>query len=256
MQESRQPMASVRSEGCATAYRSQQAQDDMTRVAAQLEQQYPDTNRQRGVQVLSMKDALLGSTARCSVSCLRQCCCFCSCRAPTWPACSWHERRRAAASLPCVRRSAHGGGTCCGNCSSSRSCSRWRRDSWARSWRHGEPPPSLAVVPDGALPPHVVRVGRSARLSSYASIITCAVAVLVAIVPVAAAREARSGAGDPYGWPRVNRRSRQPASPVDAASPDRRRDSARHDAVDSRRADGAKPATADWRCGSDSTPMA
>ena len=42
----------------------QQAQDDMTRVAAQLERQYPDTNRERGVLVLSMKDALLGSTGR------------------------------------------------------------------------------------------------------------------------------------------------------------------------------------------------
>src|SRR5262245_16047185 len=41
----------------------QQAQDDLTRVAAQLEQQYPDTNRQRGVVVLPLKDALLGSTA-------------------------------------------------------------------------------------------------------------------------------------------------------------------------------------------------
>ncbi len=41
-----------------------QAQDDMTRVAAQLERQYPDTNRQRGVLIVPMKDALLGSTAR------------------------------------------------------------------------------------------------------------------------------------------------------------------------------------------------
>ncbi len=39
-----------------------QAQDDLTRVAAQLEQQYPDSNRQRGVQLIPLKEALLGST--------------------------------------------------------------------------------------------------------------------------------------------------------------------------------------------------
>ena len=39
-----------------------QAQDDLTRVAAQLEQQYPDSNRQRGVQLIPIQEALLGST--------------------------------------------------------------------------------------------------------------------------------------------------------------------------------------------------
>jgi putative ABC transport system permease protein len=39
-----------------------QAQDDLNRVAASLERQYPDTNRLRGVQVRPAKDAVLGST--------------------------------------------------------------------------------------------------------------------------------------------------------------------------------------------------
>jgi putative ABC transport system permease protein len=40
----------------------QRAQDDLTRVARLLEQQYPDTNRERGVDVDGLRDALLGDT--------------------------------------------------------------------------------------------------------------------------------------------------------------------------------------------------
>lgn len=40
------------------------AQDDMTRVAALLEQQYPDTHRQRGVLVAGYRNYVLGDTAR------------------------------------------------------------------------------------------------------------------------------------------------------------------------------------------------
>jgi putative ABC transport system permease protein len=38
-------------------------QEDMNRVAALLEQQHPDTNRERGVQVDRVQDALVGTTA-------------------------------------------------------------------------------------------------------------------------------------------------------------------------------------------------
>jgi predicted permease len=39
------------------------AQEDLTRVAAILERQYPDTNRERGVDVRSLRDNLMGGTA-------------------------------------------------------------------------------------------------------------------------------------------------------------------------------------------------
>jgi predicted permease len=42
----------------------QQAQADLTRVAAILEHDYPDTNAQRGSQLVTLKQALLGSTGR------------------------------------------------------------------------------------------------------------------------------------------------------------------------------------------------
>jgi predicted permease len=40
----------------------ERAQDDLSRVAALLEAQHPDTNRQRGVQVLPLQEMLLGAT--------------------------------------------------------------------------------------------------------------------------------------------------------------------------------------------------
>ena len=42
----------------------ERAQDDMTRVATLLEQQYPDTHRQRGVQITTYRNFVLGDTAR------------------------------------------------------------------------------------------------------------------------------------------------------------------------------------------------
>jgi putative ABC transport system permease protein len=42
----------------------ERAQDDMTRVATLLEQQYPDTHRQRGVQMATYRNFVLGDTAR------------------------------------------------------------------------------------------------------------------------------------------------------------------------------------------------
>ena len=151
-----------------------QAQDDLTRVAAQLEQQYPDTNRQRGVQIVPLKDALLGSTARLIVTLFTAVLLFLSSRAPTWPACSWRARRPAAVSSPCVRRSARGDGMCCGNCWSSRSCWPLLPASWARWLAAWGTAAALAVVPDGALPRHVVpsvdpRVLACSPLSSRAA---------------------------------------------------------------------------------------
>jgi predicted permease len=40
----------------------ERAQDDLTRVALLLERQFPDTNRERGVDVQGLRDALLGGT--------------------------------------------------------------------------------------------------------------------------------------------------------------------------------------------------
>ena len=166
----------------------QQAQDDMTRVAAQLEQQYPDTNRERGVLVLSMKDALLGSTGSLLVLLFTAVLLFllvsCANVASLQLARTTARRRELAVRAALGAR-------------------RWHvlrqllvesfvlavaagvLGALVAAWGTAA---ALAIVPDGALPRHVV-ASVDPRVVIFASIITCAVAVLVAIVPIAAARE-------------------------------------------------------------------
>ena len=165
-----------------------QAQDDLTRVAAQLEQQYPDTNRQRGVLIMTMRDALLGSTGSLIVLLFTAVLLFLlvSCANVA----SLQLARTTARRRELALRAALG-------------ARRWHVlrqllvesfvlasaagvvGTLVAAWGTAA---ALALVPDGALPRHVVPTV-DPRVLIFTSIITCGVAVLVAILPVAAARE-------------------------------------------------------------------
>jgi predicted permease len=165
-----------------------QAQDDLTRVAAQLEQQYPDTNRQRGVLLLSLRDAMLGSTASLIVLLFAAVLLFllvsCANVASLQLARTAARRRELAVRAALGARRWHVlrqllvesfvlaalAGVC---------------GALVAAWGTAA---ALTIVPDGALPPHVVPAV-DPRVLIFTFIITCGVAVLVAILPVASARE-------------------------------------------------------------------
>ena len=166
----------------------QQAQDDLTRVAAQLEQQYPDTNRQRGVLLLRLKDALLGSTASLLVLLFTAVLLFllvsCANVASLQLARTTSRRRELAVRAALGAR-------------------RWHvlrqllvesfvlaavagvLGALVAAWGTAA---ALAVVPDGALPRHIVP-SVDPRVLFFTLIVTSGVAVLVAILPVTSARE-------------------------------------------------------------------
>jgi putative ABC transport system permease protein len=166
----------------------QQAQDDLTRVAAQLEQQYPDTNRQRGVLLLRLKDALLGSTASLLVLLFTAVLLFllvsCANVASLQLARTTSRRRELAVRAALGAR-------------------RWHvlrqllvesfvlaavagvLGALVAAWGTAA---ALAIVPDGALPQHIVP-SVDPRVLIFTLIVTCGVAVLVAILPVVSARE-------------------------------------------------------------------
>jgi hypothetical protein len=192
-----------------------QAQDDMTRVAAELERQYPDSNRQRGVQIVPLKDALLGSTARLIVTLFTAVLLFlvvsCANVASLQLARTTARRRELA-------------GCRVGYC--RRACSGSRRSP--ASPRRAQRRSACA----GVHLSHHVHCGGTRRDTSGRDV-----------------TRARSVLGDPHGWPRIFRRSRQPASSLHATTAHRRRNGARHDAVDGRRLDGPEPAASARRTG-------
>ena len=63
----------------------EQAQAGMNLIAGQLQQQYPDTNRGAGVNLVPLHRQLVGDIQLTSKSCLRQSASFSSSPAPTWP---------------------------------------------------------------------------------------------------------------------------------------------------------------------------
>ena len=152
-----------------------QAQDDLTRVAAELERQYPDTNRQRGVQIVPLKDALLGSTARLIVTLFTAVLLFlvvsCANVASLQLARTTARRRELAVRAALGAR-------------------RWHvlrqllvesfvlaavagvAGALVAAWGTAA---ALGVLPDGALPPHVVPIV-DPRVLAFTSLITCSVA--------------------------------------------------------------------------------
>ena len=161
----------------------------MTRVAAELERQYPDTNRQRGVQIVPLKDALLGSTARLIVTLFTAVLLFlvvsCANVASLQLARTTARRRELAVRAALGARRWHVLRQLLVESFVLAAVAGCRRARWLP---RGVPPPRLLCVPDGALPRHVVP-SVDPRVLAFTSLITCSVAVLVAILPVAASRE-------------------------------------------------------------------
>jgi putative ABC transport system permease protein len=164
-----------------------QAQDDLTRVAAQLEQQYPDTNRQRGVLLIPLKDALLGRTAPLITALFGGVLLFllvsCANVASLQLARTTARRRELAVRAALGARQWH-------------VLRQLLVESFVLAAAAGilgaivaawGTTAVIALTPDGALPRHVVP-SVDPRVLIFTSAITCAVAVLVAVLPVAASR--------------------------------------------------------------------
>jgi putative ABC transport system permease protein len=165
-----------------------QAQDDLTRVAAELERQYPDTNRQRSVQIVPLKDALIGSTARLIVTLFTAVLLFlvvsCANVASLQLARTTARRRELAVRAALGARRWHVLRQLLVE-SFVLSALAGVAGTLVAAWGTAA---ALALVPDGALPRHVVPTV-DPRVLAFTSLITCSVAVLVAILPVAASRE-------------------------------------------------------------------
>jgi predicted permease len=165
----------------------EQAQGDLTRVAAELERQHPNFNFQRGVQVLPIEYALLGSTAPLIVALFAAVLLFLlvSCAnvaslqlarttsrqrelaiRAALGARRWHVLRQLLAESFVLAAAAGVAGALVA--------------AWGTS-------AALAVMPEGALPRHVVPVV-DPRVLLFTSLVTCGVAVLVAILPAFATR--------------------------------------------------------------------
>jgi len=164
-----------------------QAQDDLTRVAAQLEQQYPDFNRQRGVLILPIKDALLGTTKGLIAALFGAVLLFllvsCANVASLQLARATARRRELAIRAALGARSWHvlrqllvesfvlaGAAGIVGALIAA----------WGAS-------AVIALTPDGALPRHIAPT-LDPRVLAFTIVVTCGVAVLVALLPVAGSR--------------------------------------------------------------------
>jgi hypothetical protein len=112
------------------------AQADMDRIARELAELYPTTNKTRHIALVPLREGLVG-TARSVLSLVAGAVVLVLLVA--WPmsaTCCWSVRRRASVSSPCARRSAHarrGWRACC----SSRA--RGSRSSAARSASRSAP---------------------------------------------------------------------------------------------------------------------
>ena len=164
-----------------------QAQDDLTRVAAHLERQHPDFNRQRGVLVIPLKDALLGRTASLIAALfggvilllLVSCANVGSLQLARTTA----RRREVAVRAALGARQRHVlrqllvESFVLTGAAGARGA---RVGAWGTT-------AAVALTPDGALPRHVVPA-IDLRVLIFTSIVTCAVAVIVALLPVAVSR--------------------------------------------------------------------
>ena len=164
-----------------------QAQDDLSRVGAQLEQQYPDFNRQRGVLLIPLAEQLLGRTGPLIQSLFGAVLLFllvsCANVASLQLARTTARRRELAVRAALGARQWH-------------VLRQLLVESFLLAAAAGVvgallaawgTTAAIALTPDGALPRHVVpRI--EPRVLGFTIVATCAVAVLVAVLPVLASR--------------------------------------------------------------------
>jgi putative ABC transport system permease protein len=164
-----------------------QAQDDLTRVAAQLEQQYPDFNRQRGVLLLPIKDALLGATAPLIAALFAAVLLFllvsCANVASLQLARTTARRRELAVRAALGARRWHVLRQLLVE-SFVLAAAAGILGALVAAWGTSA---ALALTPEGALPRHVVP-SVDPRVLLFTILMTCGVAVLVALLPVAVSR--------------------------------------------------------------------
>jgi putative ABC transport system permease protein len=165
----------------------EQGQDDLTRVAAQLEQQFPDSNRQRGVRLIPLQEALVGSAGPLIRAIFGAVLLFlvvsCANVASLQFARTTARRRELAVRAALGAR-------------------RWHVlrqllvESFVLATAAGVLGALLAawgatavfaLTPDGTLPPQV-SPSIDPRALVFTSVITCAVAILVAVLPVVVSR--------------------------------------------------------------------
>ena len=222
----------------------ERAQEDMTRVAMLLEQQYPDTHRQRGVQVATYRGFVLGHTASLIATLFGAVILFlvvaCTNVASLQLARAASRRRELAVRIALGAR-------------------RWHilRELMTESivlsvvagfigaivaaWTLGG---AVALMPAGALP-LFVQPSIDLRALAFALTVSFAVGALAAHpsgpLRLAAGARRRPQAGGPVGW----RRPGLDQTDLVAAGAGRRRDRAGHDLADGRGADGAEPRSPD-----------
>ena len=164
-----------------------QAQDDLTRVAAQLEQQYPESNRQRGVLLIPLREGLLGRTGPLIASLFGAVLLFllvsCANVASLQLARTTARRRELAVRAALGARQWHVLRQLLVE-SFLLAAAAGILGALLAAWGSTA---AVALTPDGALPRHVVPQVEP-RVLGFTVIATCAVAVLVAILPVLASR--------------------------------------------------------------------
>lgn len=158
------------------------AQDDLTRVAGILERQYPETNRQRGVQIASLDEALLGDTRSLVVALFGAVMLFlivaCANVASLQLARATARRRDLAVRLALGARRWHVLRALLSE-SFLLSAAAGVLGAIVSAWSLGA---VVALIPDGALPPHV-HPSVDPRALLFTCAISLAVGALVAVLP-------------------------------------------------------------------------
>ena len=170
------------------------AQEDLTRVAAVLEKQYPDTNRERGVDVVTVQSALQGDTGGLLSSLFGAVLLFlliaCANVATLMLARSAARRRELAVRLALGARRWHVVRQLASE-ALVLSCTAGGVALMLAAWGLGA---LLTIIPDQALPDYV-RVSLDMRAFAFAAAAALACGLLVATLPaVTALRADLSGA--------------------------------------------------------------
>jgi predicted permease len=161
------------------------AQEDLTRVAAALEEQYPDTNRRRGVNVENLQASLLGDTGRGVITLFAAVLLFlivaCANVAGLQLARASARRRELAVRLALGARRSHLFRLLIVE-SFVLSIVAGALGAIAAAWAASA---AVAWMPAGALPAHV-QPALDPRTLTFTLAVSCVISVLVALLPAAA----------------------------------------------------------------------